>query len=593
VAIYARVSSDQQAKEQTIASQVEALRQRVAADGLALAPELCFLDEGYSGGTLLRPALERLRDQAAAGTLDRLYVHSPDRLARKYAYQVLLLDELKRAGVEVVFLNREIGRSPEEDLLLQVQGLIAEYERAKILERSRRGKLHAARRGSPSALGGAPYGYRYVRKASGAEASYQIDEGQAKVVRQLFAWVAQERCSLGEVCRRLERQGTPSPTGKPTWSRTTVWGLLRNPAYRGSAAFGKRRSGPRRPQLRPRRGQPEQPRRAFSQDQTAPQDQVVIPVPALVEPALFEAVAEQLQENQRRYRQSRKGARYLLQGLVVCGRCGRAFYGMLISRHNARGGARYSYYRCTGSDSWRFAFEPTCPNGQVRGDRLEAAVWQDVRELLADPGRIQQEYERRLSGPGRPDAADAERLQVRLRQAKAGLGRLIDAYEEGLLERAEFEARLRRARERLGALEAEAGAAQQRQAQEHDLQAVVGHLQGFARRVTEGLQEADWATQRDILRALVKRVEVHAEEVRVVYKVDPRPFADGPEGGCLHHRSSRARCVVTRLLFPPRAAGSHPLAAVRPMPDSGHRPWHRGKLANWQSGRATDSGPGT
>ena len=160
--IYARVSSDQQAKEQTIASQVDALRQRVLADGLALAEELCFLDEGHSGSTLLRPALERLRDQAAAGVIDRLYVHSPDRLARKYAYQVLLLDELKRCGVEVVFLNHDIDRSPEGDLLLQVQGMVAEYERAKILERSRRGKLHAARRGSLNVLGGAPYGYRYV-----------------------------------------------------------------------------------------------------------------------------------------------------------------------------------------------------------------------------------------------------------------------------------------------------------------------------------------------------------------------------------------------------------------------------------------------
>jgi site-specific DNA recombinase len=144
VALYARVSSQQQADANTIASQVEALQARIRADALRVTAEACFLDEGYSGSTLLRPALERLRDQAAAGTLDRLYVHSPDRLARNYALQVLLLDEWQRAGVEVVFLNRPIGKSPEEDLLLQVQGMMAEYERAKILERSRRGKRHGA-----------------------------------------------------------------------------------------------------------------------------------------------------------------------------------------------------------------------------------------------------------------------------------------------------------------------------------------------------------------------------------------------------------------------------------------------------------------
>ena len=167
VAFYARVSSDHQAEEGTIASQVAALRQRLAADGGRVDPELEFLDDGYSGGTLLRPALERLRDLAAQGAIDRLYVHTPDRLARNYAYQFLLLDELRRAGVEVVFLNHALGRSPEDDLLLQVQGVIAEYERAKISERSRRGKLHAARTGQVSVLCGAPYGYRYVGKQPG------------------------------------------------------------------------------------------------------------------------------------------------------------------------------------------------------------------------------------------------------------------------------------------------------------------------------------------------------------------------------------------------------------------------------------------
>jgi site-specific DNA recombinase len=166
-AIYARVSSEQQAKDNTIASQLEALKQRVAHDGLGLDSELCFIDEGWSGSTLIRPALERLRDQAAAGAIDRLYVHSPDRLARKYAYQVLVVDELRRGGVEIVFLNQGLGRTPEEDLLLQVQGMIAEYERAKILERSRRGKKHAASSGSVNVLAGAPYGYRYLDRHVG------------------------------------------------------------------------------------------------------------------------------------------------------------------------------------------------------------------------------------------------------------------------------------------------------------------------------------------------------------------------------------------------------------------------------------------
>jgi site-specific DNA recombinase len=164
VAIYARVSSEQQAETHTIASQVAALRERVATDGLTVSEAMQFLDEGYSGATLVRSALERLRDVAAAGSVDRLYVHSPDRLARKYAYQVLLVDELRRAGVEVVFLNRALGQSPEDDLLLQVQGMIAEYERAKIIERHRRGKRPAARAGVVNVLSGAPSTYCISRR---------------------------------------------------------------------------------------------------------------------------------------------------------------------------------------------------------------------------------------------------------------------------------------------------------------------------------------------------------------------------------------------------------------------------------------------
>src|SRR5438034_3340635 len=239
-AIYARVSSERQAETRTIASQLAALRARVAQDGLALPEEFQFIDDGYSGATLVRPALERVRDLAAAGGLDRLYVHSPDRLARRYAYQVLLLEEFQRAGVEVCFLNRAPGETAEDALLLQVQGMVAEYERAKILERSRRGKRHAAHAGQVSVLSTAPYGYRYLPPADREEPGrFEIVPEEARVVRQVFAWVGQERQTIGEVTRRLTQAGERTRTGKSVWDRTTVWGMLKNPAYSGQAAFGK------------------------------------------------------------------------------------------------------------------------------------------------------------------------------------------------------------------------------------------------------------------------------------------------------------------------------------------------------------------
>jgi len=257
-ALYARVSSERQATAQTIASQLAALHERVTVDGYVLPEAMQFLDDGYSGTTLVRPALERLRDLVAAGAVDRLYIHSPDRLARKYAYQVLLVDEFHRAGGEVVFLNRALGRSPEDDLLLQVQGMMAEYERAKIIERHRRGKLHAARAGKVNVLGGAPYGYRYIDKhAGGGQARYEVLPDEARVVRQVFDWVGGDRVTIGEVCRRLTQAGERTRTGRTVWERSVVGGILHNPAYQGTAAFGKTRQGPLRPRLRAQRGRPD------------------------------------------------------------------------------------------------------------------------------------------------------------------------------------------------------------------------------------------------------------------------------------------------------------------------------------------------
>ena len=537
-AIYARVSSDQQAQAGTIASQVEALQERLAKEDLVLEQEYSFIDDGYTGATFIRPALERLRDAAAAGAIDRIYVHSPDRLARKYAYQVLLVDELEQCGVEVVFLNRQLGQSPEDDLLLQVQGMIAEYERAKILERSRRGKLHAARRGLVNVLSGAPYGYRYISRQEGAgQASYEIVLEQARVVRQIFEWVGQDRLSIGEVRRRLQKQGVPTQSGKAYWDRTTVWGVLKNPAYKGMAAYGKTRIGPMKPRLRTQRGDPEQPRRPHSTS-AVPFDQWhYIPVPAIVSEALFDSVQEQLVENKKRIRQQNRGARHLLQGLLVCKKCGYAYYGKPISLSAGKGKRRsYAYYRCIGSDAFRFGGQRICGNKQVRTDLLEQSVWQDACSLLKNPQRIEQEYKRRLTGSKKHVRWNsAEQFNVLIKKVKRGIARLLDAYQDGLIDKSEFEPRMQRAKERLTKLQTEVKKQADEQTQQKELSMVIGHMQDFAGKVSSNLEEVDWLKRREIIRALVKQIEVDEEAIRIVYRVTPPPFVQAPEKGLLQH----------------------------------------------------------
>src|SRR6266852_695533 len=444
-----------------------------------------FLDEGSSGATLVRPALERLRDVIAAGAIDRLSVHSPDRLARKYAYQVLLVEEFRRARVEVMFLNRALGQSPEDDLLLQVQGMIAEYERAKIIERHRRGKRHAARTGVVNVLSGAPYGYRYVAKyAGGGQARYEIVPAEAQLVRQVFDWIGRDRLTIGEVCRRLTQAGEGTRTGKTVWDRSVVWGILKNPAYQGAAAFGKTRQGPLRPRLRAQRSRPMQPRRAVSINDVPPEDWITIPVPALVEPEVCAAVQEQLQENKRHARQSRRGALYLLQGLLQCQHCGYAFYGKRLSPSARKSKPRaYAYYRCLGTDAYRFGGERVCQNTQVRTDLVDLAVWQEVCTLLAHPERLAEEYRRRLqpeTGTKRPPLATVEGQISKLRQ---GVARLIDSYADGLIDKHEFEPRITGLRQRLARLEEQRQALAGEAALHGELQLIIGRLEDFAAKV--------------------------------------------------------------------------------------------------------------
>ncbi len=345
-AFYARVSSEEQATAHTIESQTAALSERAQRDGTSVPPERRFVDDGYSGATLIRPALDRLRDLATVGAIDRIYVHSPDRLARNYAYQVLLLDEWRRCGVELVFLNRPLGQSPEDDLLLQVQGIVAEYERAKIMERSRRGKKHAAQSGSLNVMSNAPFGYRYVSvREGGGHAPFEPHAEQARIVQQIFSWIGRDRCGLAEVCCRLQKAGELTATGKRIWSRQAVWHILQDPAYQGRAAYGKTHMMPRGKKARPRaaRGRPTEPRRSNTPVAADPKDWVFVQVPALVDGALFRAAHEQLQENRSRARLGRRRPGYLLQGLTCCGRCGYASYGK--TTHQMGGGHQMMDFR--------------------------------------------------------------------------------------------------------------------------------------------------------------------------------------------------------------------------------------------------------
>ncbi|WP_062644426.1 recombinase family protein [Caballeronia arationis] len=529
IALYARVSSEQQSKRGTIDSQIAALKERISADGAQIVDDMCFIDAGVSGATLIRPQLERLRDCPAIGTIDQLYILSPDRLARKYAHQALLMEEFSGCGVQVVFLNHAIGTTPEESLLLQMQGMIAEYERAKIAERHRRGKLHGAKRGSVNVLSGAPYGYRYVRRQlDGTPARYVIELPQAATVRAIFEWVGRERLSIGEVVRRLTESDTVTASGKPYWDRSVVWGILRNPAYMGRAAFGKTQSRDHlQVRVRAQRHSADVPRKPYSTTRTDRQDWIEIPVPAIVSEALFQSAQEQLTENRKLARQRRGSAPLrLLQGLTVCGQCRYAYYAKKVSKAAAKGHQRdYAYYRCVGTDAYRFGGHRICDNFQVRTDRLDDLVWQQVVELLRHPDRLKNEYERRLDMMERNEKSsfDTASLEKQRLQLEKGKSRLIDSYADGIIDKTDFEPKIQQLKNRLEQIDGQIQESRRHGVVQSELFLVINRLEEFADAVTEKLDTIDLEMKRQIVLGLVRRVEIHKDEIVVVFRVDPQP----------------------------------------------------------------------
>ena len=425
-AMYARVSSARQREEHTIASQTAALRAFAEQQGLDVCDEWTFEDEGFSGATLVRPGLEALRDLVAQVPVEVVLCYAPDRLARRYAYQALLIEEFARAGTEVRFVKAPAGDSPEDQLLVQFQGMIAEYERAQIVERTRRGKLHRARGGAVNVLSGAPFGYRYVRKSDHADARYELVEHEAAVVRELFRRYTQEEASIAGLCRWLEAEGVATRSGKTRWDRATVWGMLRNPAYAGRAAFGKTAvAHGQRPALN-RTGRLAGKSRSSSTTTRARDvgEWIEVAVPAIVEEATFALAARRLVDN-KRFATRNSASPSLLRGLVACQSCSYAYY-RTSTRTTKR---KISYYRCIGSDGWRHEGGKVCDNRPVRADQLEPLVWAHVTRLLTDPTLVAGELERRLAQlrAANPATAQRGRLERDLARASGGIARLLEA----------------------------------------------------------------------------------------------------------------------------------------------------------------------
>jgi len=521
-AIYARVSSDRQKEEHTIASQTSALRVYAAAHEYVVPDGYLFEDDGWSGSTLIRPGLERLRDLAAQGQIEVVLVYSPDRLSRRYAYQVLVLDEFARHGVEVVFLQAPRAETPEDVLLLQFQGMIAEYEKAQISERTRRGKRHRAQAGLVNALTGAPFGYRYVRKAEGLPARYEVVEHEAAIVREIFRRYTEEWESLSTITRWLTATGLRTRTGQSRWNKSTVWAMLRNPAYQGTACFQKTRQAERQRvtrRLRQRGGIA--PRPVCSRPRPRA-EWIEIAVPALITPTQFTLAQERFDQN-RRFAARHTKQPSLLQGLLICQVCGYAFY--RSSARTTRG--RRVYYRCLGADAYRFPQGRRCDNRPVRQDALDTLVWAGVLELLANPSLVRAEIDRRLADLRASHPVDVKRdvATKELARLRAGITRLIEAYQEQLISLDELRTRMPSLRHRERAVQNQLAALDAELVDAETYITLAESFEGFLAKLHDAAQSLDVADRQRVLRLVVKEVQVGPEAVVIKHSI---PMPDHP-----------------------------------------------------------------
>src|SRR5881392_2475617 len=517
VAVYARVSTTRQAQAQTIEQQLDRLRAAVAGRGWELHEQHVYRDDGYSGARLGRPGLDRLRDHAALAELDVVLVAAPDRLARNYVHQVLLIDELAARGCQVEFLDRPMSADPHDQLLLQIRGAVAEYERTLIAERMRRGRQAKLRAGTLLPWTTAPFGYRLDPERPRRADAVRTEPGEAALVAQLFDWYLEPQATVYRLARRLTDLGVPTPRGGPRWNTASVRGILRNPAYTGRALSNRTRVVParrRKSALLPvGPGQSHAPR--------PQEDWIAVAVPQIVAEETFARVQAKLDTNQQTAARNTRHE-YLLRALVSCGVC-------QLSCTLRRTQAGYRYYLCRGrTDALRVAQGQRCSARYIPAEQLDELVWADLCALLADPAQVSHALQRARGGAWLPQQLQARQATIRqaLGQLERQQQRLLDAYLAEVVGLAELERKRQELDRRRATL-----LTQQRQLdaiaeQRLELRAVADGIEAFCQTVHAGLATATFAQRRLLVELLIDRVVVTDGEVEIRY-VLPTSL-DGP-----------------------------------------------------------------
>jgi site-specific DNA recombinase len=526
VAAYVRVSTSRQVKLQTIEQQLVMVRRHAQKQGWELSEEDVFRDDGYSGTTLKRPALDALRDRARLRELEVVVVPSPDRLARNYVHQMVLIEEFEKYGCRVEFVERPMSSEPNDQLLLQIRGAVAEYERTLLAERMRRGRLAKYKAGLLLPWTHVPYGLRVDPDRPRDPAGVSLDEAKAAVVAEIFAYYLQPGMSLFGVSRHLRQMGVPAPRGGKAWSTATLRGILTNPVYAGKVYAGRVRYRP--PKIRRSATHPI----GHPHDSAVPLPEeewtFVAQVPAVVSQQQFDLAREKLSKNRSFARRNNKANEHLLRALVSCGEC--LLASIAVAKTFGKNDEhKQRYYVCSAKfNKAQRAPEEKCPSRYAPAERLDEIVWKDLCEVLSHPESITEALGRAHGGQWLPQELKAR--QENLRQGRAALGRqlerLTEAYLGEVVPLAEYRRRRKDLEQRDESLAAQERQLQAQSRQRMELAGVAGSIEDFCRRVRGGLAEATFEQKRWLVKLLIDRVIVTGEEVEIRYVIPTDPSSE-------------------------------------------------------------------
>ena len=499
VALYARVSTSQQEKEATIESQLALLLVYAQKEGYLVPDEYQFADQAVSGSTLARPGLDRLRDLATTGILQIVLCLSPDRLARNFSHQRFILDEFEKNEVRVIFLNQPLlGDSPQEQLLLNVQGVFAEYERTAISDRMRRGRRYKLSQ-ALSVPWPVPYGYRYQEATASQNSAWIVDEANKTVVREIFQWYTDEKLGLNAIAKRLNQRKVPSPRRK-LWNGSTIRRILHQSAYQGKAYYGRKKAIYKDIGKFKRQGQG---RLRFPRYAPQPvENWISVPVPAIVSEEIWNLAQELLKRNAKLAPRNNKKHNYLFKSLLVCEVCGSILQGRTQNNH--------TYYRCPHGNKHRKEEFPK-HTISLREDRAEKLIWDELANLLREPEHIQKAWEEHKAGlSASPSKYNLQ--EKRKKHLQKQRQRLIDAYQAEVITLEELT-------ERKNPLELELRRLQSQLKKAEAVHQKEISLEHFTRMIEKALKSEDFQLRQEVLRLLVERILVSDNALTVEHIV--------------------------------------------------------------------------